>query len=330
MRTLFRQFSFPGGVSSHASPECPGSLHEGGEPRLLAEPFVRREVRQPRSAGRVRRRRRRGRERAAGHGLACRTSSSTPRPDGAVLPILHLNGYKIANPPPCSRIPRCEELAQPAQRIRLGAPVRRGRRSCGDARADGHGARRVDRAHPRDPGGGAPARREVALAPLADDRAGVAEAAGRGPRRSTAEAVEGTFRAHQVPIPTRAAMPPTSPSSNSGCAATDPKNSSTPPTGCAANSCRRRHRWETDAWARTRTRMPTAARCCATWNCPTSGCYDPGRAAGRLGPRRHRGPRRVQRRHHPLQRGDPELPRVFGPDETLSAWAARCSRRPHA
>ena len=107
MQHLFRQFSFPGGIPSHASPETPGSIHEGGElgysllhaygavydnPTLLACCVV-------------------------GDGEAetgpCATSWHSnkflnPARDGAVLPILHLNGAKIAGPTVLARLPQAE------------------------------------------------------------------------------------------------------------------------------------------------------------------------------------------------------------------------------
>jgi xylulose-5-phosphate/fructose-6-phosphate phosphoketolase len=110
MRKLFRQFSFPGGIPSHVAPETPGSIHEGGElgyslshafgaafdnPDLLVACVV-------------------------GDGEAETGPAATgwhsnkfldPVRDGAVLPILHLNGYKIANPTVLARISR-EELEQ--------------------------------------------------------------------------------------------------------------------------------------------------------------------------------------------------------------------------
>jgi len=97
MRELFKQFSFPGGVGSHVTPECPGSIHEGGElgyslshafgavfdnPNLLATCVV-------------------GDGEAETGALATAWHSNkflNPENDGAVLPILHLNGHKIANP----------------------------------------------------------------------------------------------------------------------------------------------------------------------------------------------------------------------------------------
>ncbi len=104
MRTLFKQFSFPGGVPSHIAPETPGSIHEGGElgyslahafgaafdnPGLIVACVV-------------------------GDGEAETGPLATgwhghrflnPASDGAVLPILHLNGYKIANPTVLARMP---------------------------------------------------------------------------------------------------------------------------------------------------------------------------------------------------------------------------------
>ena len=63
-----------------------------------------------------------------------------PVRDGAVLPVLHLNGYKIANPTVLARIPH-EELRCSARGLRLRAALRRGRRPDGDAPADGRHAR---------------------------------------------------------------------------------------------------------------------------------------------------------------------------------------------
>jgi xylulose-5-phosphate/fructose-6-phosphate phosphoketolase len=109
LRRLFRQFSFPGGVGSHVTPETPGSIHEGGElgyslthafgaafdnPNLLVFCVV-------------------GDGEAETGPLAASWHSNkflNPVTDGVVLPILHLNGYKIANPTILARIPD-EELA---------------------------------------------------------------------------------------------------------------------------------------------------------------------------------------------------------------------------
>jgi xylulose-5-phosphate/fructose-6-phosphate phosphoketolase len=107
MQRLFRQFSFPGGVGSHVTAETPGSIHEGGElgyalshaygaafdnPDLLVACVV-------------------GDGEAETGPLAAAWHSNkflNPATDGAVLPILHLNGYKIANPTVLARIPHAE------------------------------------------------------------------------------------------------------------------------------------------------------------------------------------------------------------------------------
>jgi xylulose-5-phosphate/fructose-6-phosphate phosphoketolase len=107
MKQLFRQFSFPGGIGSHVTPEIPGSIHEGGElgyalshafgaafdnPDLIVACVV-------------------GDGEAETGPLAAAWHSNkflNPAADGAVLPILHLNGYKIANPALLARIPHAE------------------------------------------------------------------------------------------------------------------------------------------------------------------------------------------------------------------------------
>lgn len=107
MKRLFKQFSFPGGIPSHVSPEIPGSIHEGGElgyavshaygaafdnPDLIVSCVV-------------------GDGEAETGPLAASWHSNkflNPARDGVVLPILHLNGYKIANPTILSRIPHNE------------------------------------------------------------------------------------------------------------------------------------------------------------------------------------------------------------------------------
>jgi xylulose-5-phosphate/fructose-6-phosphate phosphoketolase len=110
LKKLFTQFSFPGGIPSHVSPECPGSIHEGGElgyslshafgavfdnPDLVVACVI-------------------GDGEAETGPLASSWHSNkflNPITDGAVLPILHLNGYKIANPTVPARIEH-EELEQ--------------------------------------------------------------------------------------------------------------------------------------------------------------------------------------------------------------------------
>jgi xylulose-5-phosphate/fructose-6-phosphate phosphoketolase len=109
LKRLFTQFSFPGGIPSHASPECPGSIHEGGElgyslshafgaafdnPGLTVACVI-------------------GDGEAETGPMATAWHSNkflNAAKDGAVLPILHLNGYKISNPTILARIPRDELL----------------------------------------------------------------------------------------------------------------------------------------------------------------------------------------------------------------------------
>lgn len=200
---LFAQFSFPGGIPSHASPECPGSIHEGGElgyslahafgaafdnPRLIAACVI-------------------GDGEAETGPLAASWHSTkflNPVHDGTVLPILHLNGYKISNPTVLARIPR-EELDSLL-------------RGCGW--------------QPRFISGDDPAllHRQMADALeeiLADIRRLRAEAAASatpvrpvwpmlvletpkgwtGPQGDGVHRIEGTFRSHQVPLKTARSDP---------------------------------------------------------------------------------------------------------------------------
>ncbi|MFB7918468.1 phosphoketolase [Streptomyces sp. NPDC056061] len=197
MARLFEQFSFPGGVPSHVAPETPGSIHEGGElgyalthaygaaldhPDLLVACVI-------------------GDGEAETGPLAASWHSNTfldPVHDGAVLPILHLNGYKIANPAVLARLPETEL----------------------DALLRGYG---------HDPlyvGGDDPLtvhRAMAAATDLALDRIRGLQAAARagttagrphwpmivlrtpkgwtGPAEVDGVPVEGTWRAHQVPLP---------------------------------------------------------------------------------------------------------------------------------
>jgi xylulose-5-phosphate/fructose-6-phosphate phosphoketolase len=195
LRQLFRQFSFPGGIPSHVAPETPGSIHEGGElgyalvhaygaafdnPDLLVACVV-------------------GDGEAETGPLAASWHSNKfvdPARDGTVLPILHLNGYKIANPTILARIPE-EELLELLR---------------------GYGHRPIVVA------GDDPAAVHQALAAALDDAlddiAGIKSRARggdltrptwpmivlrtpkgwTGPRTVDGVQVEGTFRAHQVPL----------------------------------------------------------------------------------------------------------------------------------
>ena len=203
LKRLFTQFSFPGGIPSHASPECPGSIHEGGElgysishafgavfdnPSLLVACVV-------------------GDGEAETGPLATAWHSNkflNPITDGAVLPILHLNGYKIANPTVLARISR-EELdallrgygwtpffveghepatMHAAMAATLDEAIVRIKRIQQEARA-----------------GGNPARPRWPMIVLSSPKGWT------GPKIVDGLQNEGTFRAHQVPLAVSAQNP---------------------------------------------------------------------------------------------------------------------------
>jgi len=196
LKKLFTQFSFPGGIPSHASPECPGSIHEGGElgyslshafgavldnPDLVVACVI-------------------GDGEAETGPLATAWHSNkflVPVTDGAVLPILHLNGYKISNPTVLARITH-EELDQllrgygwtpcyveghepekmhPAMAAALDGAVEQIRKIQKDARA------RSDPTRPRWP-----------VIVLNSPKGWT------GPKVVDGLPNEGTFRSHQVPL----------------------------------------------------------------------------------------------------------------------------------
>jgi xylulose-5-phosphate/fructose-6-phosphate phosphoketolase len=197
VRALFRQFSFPGGIPSHVAPETPGSIHEGGElgyalshaygaafdnPNLLVACVI-------------------GDGEAETGPLAASWHSTKfvdPRRDGAVLPILHLNGYKIANPTVLARIPQ-DELTKMLEgfghtvHVVAGddpADVHRQMATTLDAvldeieaiRADAHGA------------SGTPARPRWPMIVLRTPKGWT------GPESVDGLPVEDTWRSHQVPM----------------------------------------------------------------------------------------------------------------------------------
>src|SRR5438128_924823 len=196
MARLFRQFSFPGGIPSHVSPETPGSIHEGGElgyslahahgaafdnPDLVVACIV-------------------GDGEAETGPLAGSWHSNkflNPIRDGAVVPILHLNGYKIANPTLLARVPEAELnglLEGYGYRVLTVAgdePVAMHQRMASaldDALDD---IERIQR-HARDSRD--PTRPRWPMIVLRTPKGWT------GPREVDGQLVEGTFRAHQVPL----------------------------------------------------------------------------------------------------------------------------------
>jgi xylulose-5-phosphate/fructose-6-phosphate phosphoketolase len=196
MQTLFRQFAFPGGVPSHVAPETPGSIHEGGElgysmshahgaafdnPGLIVACVI-------------------GDGEAETGPLATSWHSHRfldPAADGAVLPILHLNGWKIANPTVLARLPEPELDAllrgygyEPAYVTSPGHPVPHLEMAAaldaaiGRIRTIQDGARQ---------GGRAPGQRWPMIV-LRTPKGWT------GPAEVDGLPVEGTWRAHQVPL----------------------------------------------------------------------------------------------------------------------------------
>jgi len=164
---LCRRFSTPGGIPSHVSVQTPGSIHEGGElgyvlahafgaaldnPDLLVAAVV--------GDGEA--------ESGPLAGAWKSTSFLNPACDGAVLPILHLNGYKISGPTVLGRDDDEDVRAAPGQRLR--GPLRRGRRSTARPRGVRGDARPLFRAHSKHPGRGSATWR-VRAAALARHRA---------------------------------------------------------------------------------------------------------------------------------------------------------------
>ena len=201
MRRLFRQFSFPGGIPSHAAPETPGSINEGGElgyalvhaygaafdnPDLVVACVI-------------------GDGEAETGPLAAAWHSNKfldPAIDGAVLPILHLNGYKIANPTVLARIPDAELEALfegYGHRVHVvagddPAAVHRAMADTLDTCFDEIAAVRQAWRSGEPPGDGAGTRPRWPMIVLRTPKGWT------GPREVDGVRVEGTFRAHQVPL----------------------------------------------------------------------------------------------------------------------------------
>jgi xylulose-5-phosphate/fructose-6-phosphate phosphoketolase len=224
IKLLMREFSFPGGIGSHVTPEVPGSIHEGGElgyslthaygaafdnPGMVVFCVV-------------------GDGEAETGPLAASWHSNkflNPVHDGAVLPILHLNGYKIANPSFLARIPD-DELAdlltgygyrplmvsghEPAKMHREFAAVL-------DEALDDIAAIQ-DRART----GGEETRPQWPMIVLRSPKGWT------GPKVVDGKPVEGTWRAHQVPLTEVRTNKQHWPCSRRGCARTSPRSSLTP------------------------------------------------------------------------------------------------------
>ena len=197
MKRLFKQFSFPGGIPSHAAPETPGSINEGGElgyslahaygaafdnPDLIVACVV-------------------GDGEAETGPLATagtRTSSSIPSRDGAVLPILHLNGYKIASPTVLARISD-EELEHLFVGYGYEPYFVEGYGARGHAPGDGRDARQ---GHRRDPARSRRTRAQRGQAerprwPMIILRT---PKGWTGPKEVDGKKTEGSWRSHQVPL----------------------------------------------------------------------------------------------------------------------------------
>ncbi|MFJ7167320.1 phosphoketolase [Streptomyces globosus] len=197
MSRLFRQFSFPGGVPSHVAPETPGSIHEGGElgyalshaygaafdnPGLLVACVI-------------------GDGEAETGPLAASWHSNKfldPVHDGAVLPILHLNGYKIANPTVLARLPEPEldDLLRGYGHDPLHVTgddprhVHQAMAAAMDTAVD-----RIRDIQQRARGGAADGRPRWPVIVLRTPKGWT------GPAEVDGLPVEGTWRAHQVPLP---------------------------------------------------------------------------------------------------------------------------------
>ena len=209
MQRLFRQFSFPGGIPSHCAPDVPGSINEGGElgyslahafgaafdnPELIVACVI-------------------GDGEAETGPLATAWHSNKfldPLTDGAVLPILHLNGYKIANPTVLARIPR-EELESLlrgygwAPRFVVGEEPQAMHEAMAatlDETLDEIASlQQRARGAQRSPAEGQAVRPRWPLIVLQTPKGWT------GPKKVDGKQVEGTWRAHQVPLAELASNP---------------------------------------------------------------------------------------------------------------------------
>ena len=233
LQRFFKQFSFPGGIGSHCTPETPGSIHEGGElgysishafgaafdnPSLLVAVVV-------------------GDGEAETGPLATSWHGNkflNPSRDGAVLPILNLNGYKINNPTVLSRIP-VAELASLMRGYGWDALFVEGSEPASMHQAMAatldHALAQIRRIQSEARTSAGPGRRPTWPMIVLRSPKGWT-----GPATAGGHKVEGTWRAHRYRLPRWRASPKTCASSKPGCAATGRRSYSTP-RGARHPSC---------------------------------------------------------------------------------------------
>ena len=197
MRALFRQFSFPGGIPSHVAPETPGIIHEGGELGYALSHAFGAAFDNPELLVVLRRRRRRGGDGPARDELALQ---QVPEPGARRRGAAHPAPQRLQDRRPHGARAHPARGARAAHaRLRLRPALRRGRRSrrrCTSRwpRRSTRSSRRSRASRPRR------GRRGFhGAAALADDRAAHAQGLDR-PQEVDGKQVEGTFRAHQVPL----------------------------------------------------------------------------------------------------------------------------------
>ena len=268
LKRLFTQFSFPGGVPSHASAECPGSIHEGGELGYSLSHAFGAVFDNPGAHRGLRDRRRRGGNRSARDGLAFeQVSECGDRRRGAADTASERLQNRQSDA--CSRASPREELEQLLRGYGWTPHYRRGPRADAHARSHGGGAGSGGRANPRRFSRRARPRRTAAAAAaaLADDRAHLAEGldGSQGRRRQTDRGhLQGASSAdHGSGHESRALA------AARGVAAQLPARRSCSTAAAARSRSSRRSRPRASgAWGPIRT--PTAACCCATCACRTS------------------------------------------------------------
>ena len=253
----------PAAIPSHVAPETPGSIHEGGELGYALAHAYGAAFDNPDLLVLLRGRRRRGGDRGRWPRAGTATSSSTPSTTATVLPVLHLNGYKIANPTVLARIPhdelrrswratgtgRSSSRATSRRRCTRGWPRRWTRRSTRSRRS---GASTHGDGRPRWP-----------MIVLRTPKGWT------GPKQVDGLPTEGTWRSHQVPLAEHARQPG-APGAARGVAAlaTDRRSCSTR-RRARARTCSRPSpgRRAADGRQPARQRRAAAARTCG---CPTS------------------------------------------------------------